>query len=295
MAEKISGKRSGVYLRKGNGFAAALMFAALLMLSGCSAKGWRAASVPLTISVMKEEGTGNALPAAADTSEKIEDKPRILIYHTHTWEAYEMTEQAKYTPTETWRTRDERFNVVRVGERLAECLRQLGFDVTHDRTAFEPPNLSASYTRSLHMLDARLDAGDTYDYIFDVHRDAYCGLYNGANTVTSSEGAAAYVMLLVGKGTGETGSGFDERPDWPKNLELARRITEAMNARLDGISRDVKIKSGRFNQHVSAGALLIEVGNNRNTLDEALAACPVIAQAIADVHFDGPSDQLAHM
>ena len=57
-----------------------------------------------------------------------------------------------------------------------------------------------------------------------------------------------------------------------------------MNDLAQGIAREVKIKSGRFNQHVSTGALLIEVGNNKNTLDEALASCSVIAQAIADVH-----------
>ena len=94
----------------------------------------------------------------------------------------------------------------------------------------------------------------------------------------------AYVMLLVGKGTGATGAGFDERPDWPQNLELAEQITEAMSGRVRGIARDVKVKSGRFNQHVSTGALLIEVGNNHNTLEEALASCAVIADAIADVH-----------
>ena len=87
-------------------------------------------------------------------------------------------------------------------------------------------------------------------------------------------------MLLVGKGTGATGSGFDERPDWPKNLELAQAVTEAANALAPGICREVKIKSGRFNQHISTGALLIEIGNNRNTLSEALAACPIIAEAL---------------
>ena len=94
----------------------------------------------------------------------------------------------------------------------------------------------------------------------------------------------AYVMLLVGKGTGATGSGFDERPDWPRNLELAQAVTDTLNTLVPGISREVKVKSGRFNQHVSTGALLIEVGNNRNTLAEALSACPIIAQALAQVH-----------
>lgn len=274
---------------------AALLIAGLLMLNGCCADRLYPAGVPLTIEVITEDVRAQALSAAADLSESMEKKPRVLIYHTHTWEAYEMTENAQYTPTERWRTKDEQHNVVRVGERLAECLREQGFDVTHDRTAFEPPNLSASYARSLQMLEARLDGGETYDYIFDVHRDAYSGLYNGANSVVIGDERAAYVMMLVGKGTGETGSGFDERPDWPQNLELAKKITDGMNLCAEGISRDVKIKTGRFNQHVSTGALLIEIGNNQNTLEEALASCPVIAQAIAGVHFGLPSDQLAHM
>ncbi|MFR2021686.1 MAG: stage II sporulation protein P [Christensenellales bacterium] len=48
--------------------------------------------------------------------------------------------------------------------------------------------------------------------------------------------------------------------------------------------REVKIKSGRFNQHILTGALLIEIGNNRNTLSEALAACPIIAEALERAH-----------
>lgn len=226
-------------------------------------------------------------PAQEDEQAAAMERPRILIYHTHTWEAYEMEEGATYEPTETWRTRDETQNMVRVGQALAQELRLLGFDVVQDTTAFEPPNISDAYNRSLEMIESRLAAGEHYDYILDIHRDAYSGLFNGANGVTLEGTTMAYVMLLVGKGTGATGSGFDERPDWPQNLKLAQAITDAMNAIVPGISREVKVKTGRFNQHVSTHALLIEVGNNRNMLREALAACPVIAQAIADVHAAG--------
>ena len=214
----------------------------------------------------------------------VKDAPTVLIYHTHTWEAYEMTETAQYTPTQTWRTMDNAHNMVRVGEELARALTARGFYITHDTTAFEPPDLSASYARSLNMLEQRLAAGEAYDYIIDVHRDAFSGLRNGANAVQGADGPVAYVMMLVGKGTGQTGSGFDERPDWPKNLDLAQALTDSMNEQLPGVARDVKIKAGRFNQHVSVNAMLVEVGNNRNTLDEALRACQVIAESLARVH-----------
>ena len=260
--------------QKHRGLAAALMAAAALLYLGWAAAGTR---VPLTIEVV---APGGDAPVASVTAQ---DAPTVLIYHTHTWEAYEMTGEARYTPTETWRTKDDAHNMVRVGQVLAEELAARGFAVTHDKTAFEPPNLSAAYTRSLAMLEDRLAAGETYDYILDVHRDAYSE-GSGPNTVPRGEEEAARVMLLVGKGTGTTGSGFDARPDWPKNLALAQAITDAMNAALPGVARDVRIKTGRFNQHVSASALLVEVGNNRNTLSEALAACSVIADALAAVN-----------
>lgn len=249
----------------------------------------------VTIEVLSEEEDAPQAPAnaasvpltAQATPSPDGQRPRALIYHTHTYEAYEMTDETAYAPTETWRTADEAYNMVRVGEELAREMEAVGFEVVHDRTAFEPPDLSSAYTRSLEMLKARMDAGERYDLVLDVHRDAYSGLYNGANAVDVGGVQAAYVMLLVGKGTGTTGSGFDERPDWPQNLALAERITGEMNALAPGITREVKVKTGRFNQHVSTGALLIEVGNNRNTLPEALAACPVIARALADVIAQG--------
>lgn len=63
----------------------------------------------------------------------------ILIYHTHTWEAYRQTDE-RYQETEKWRTKDERYNVVAVGEALTRALTALGYTVVHDTTAFEPPN-----------------------------------------------------------------------------------------------------------------------------------------------------------
>lgn len=268
---RTSQGRSGIWKK-----ALAALLLMVMLPGGGTALEWFERREPLVIEVISD--------TSAAASMQMDGKPRVLLYHTHTWEAYEMTADTQYTPTQTWRTEDDRYNMVRVGEELAKELTARGFAVVHDQTDFEPPNLSDAYNRSLAMIEARLAAGETYDYILDIHRDAYSGNYNGGNSVGLAGRRAAYVMLLVGKGTGATGSGFDERPDWPKNLELAQKITGRMDELAAGITRDVKIKTGRFNQHVSTGALLIEVGNNKNTLDEALAACAVIAQAIADVH-----------
>ncbi len=276
-------KKGGLRMRRkrrGYRAAGAALLLCVLAAGGLCAQGMRLRS-PLVIEVIARGAAQEETP---------EPRPSVLLYSTHTWEAYDMTADTQYEPTETWRTKDERYNMIRIGAELGRCLQAQGFAVTHDTTAFEPPTLSSAYTRSLAMLEARLAAGERYDYILDIHRDAYSGPYNGANCARQGDTQIAYVMMLVGKGTGATGSGFDARPDWPKNLALAQAITDGMNAQVAGVSREVKIKPGRFNQHVSPGALLIEVGNNRNTLDEALAACPVIAQALAQAHAQRASD-----
>ncbi len=203
---------------------------------------------------------------------------RILIYHTHTWEAYRPVDGATYRETEKWRTKDNAHNVVSVGKALAANLTALGFTVTHDTNAFEPPDLSSAYNRSLDMLESRAAAGETYDLYIDLHRDAISASSTIRRTVNIGGESVARFMVLVGQGT--TG-GYDVTPDWQANYVLAQRITEALNAQHDGLARDVKVKTGRFNQHIAPCCILIECGVNTNTHAEVLRGIPYLAEAIA--------------
>ena len=204
---------------------------------------------------------------------------RVFIYHTHTYEAYEMDAENPYTPTETWRTADESCNVVRVGEELAACLRAAGVETVHDTTAYEPPKLSTAYSRSLEGL--KKAAEDGYDLYIDLHRDSY-SKGNGDNTVTVEGKPAARILILIGQGTG---TGFDEKPDWERNEKAAKIISDFLNARREGLCRGVSLKSGRYNQQAASPSMLIEVGNNKNTLPEAISAVEPLARAICQ-YFD---------
>lgn len=204
---------------------------------------------------------------------------KILIYHTHTYEAYEQVEGSPYKQTERWRTKDDDHNVTAVGKALAASLRAMGIDVVHDVTAFEPPTLDDAYERSLAMLEERKASGETYDLYIDLHRDAIASTSTIKKTVNISGEDVARFMVLVGQGT--TG-GYAEKPDWEKNLKIAQQITDCLNSQCASLARDVKIKTGRFNQHISNGCILIECGMNTNTLDEVLAGIPYLAQAIAE-------------
>lgn len=216
-------------------------------------------------------------------TEETAEAPSVLIYHSHTYEAFAQTEGDRYRETEKWRTADSAYNMVRVGEELAALLRAMDVSVTHDTTAFEPPSLSGAYGRSLEMLEKRLSAGENYDLYIDLHRDAYSASYGGSNTVSVAGTKVAKLMMLIGKGEGAVGQGYDEKPDWQANLRIAQAVTDELNRQAEGLCRDVCIKSGRFNQHIAPACILVEAGNNQNTLEEVLSAMPYLADAVAQV------------
>lgn len=205
--------------------------------------------------------------------------PRVLIYHTHTYEAYNGGDNRPYAivGADEWRTDDSGYNVVRVGEALAAELAALGIVAVHDTTAFEPPKIGTAYERSLAMLDSRLNAGEEYDLIIDLHRDAYNSTTWAEQSVEVAGVSCARIMFLIG--TGE--DGFAVKPDWERNLALAARTEQALRGVNEGLSAGITVKGQRYNQHASDRCLLVEAGNNLNALEEVVASMPHLAYAIA--------------
>ena len=204
---------------------------------------------------------------------------RVYIYHTHTYEAYDMRDGNQYKKTENWRTADDNFNMIRIGAELKKQLENAGIEVDHDTTHYEMPKLSTAYSRSLVGLQKAVEIG--YDLYIDLHRDSY-SKNNGPNTISDEGRELARFLFLIGQGTG---TGFDEKPAWEKNAQAAQIISDALNDQLPGLSRGVSLKSGRYNQQAATPVLLIEAGNNQNTLTEMLAAIPPLANAICS-YFD---------
>lgn len=206
---------------------------------------------------------------------------QVIIYSTHTHEAYTKTDGQDYTETAKWRTDNNDYNIIKVGEALAQQLStQYGIGVVQDKTDTEIPVLATSYSRSLVVAKKNIQEYPDAQIIIDLHRDAYNTNIN-PNTVVINGVKAARVMFVIGTGEGQTGVGFTEKPDWKSNLALAQTINNNLKDINAVLSRDISVKTGRYNQHLSKGCVLIEVGNNENTLDEVLATVPFLAQAIA--------------
>ena len=210
----------------------------------------------------------------------------ILIYHTHTHEAYEQVKEDPYEALEAWRTSDADHSVVRVGEELARLLEGCGFEVVHDVTDHEGSELSTAYTRSLQTLRGYERRFDLY---IDLHRDAWVA--GEADEFTLAGGApAARLMMLVGNG-----NGFDEKPWYAQNLAFARALEARINAVEPGLCKPALVKDGRYNQHIGVFAVLVEVGNNRNTLQEALNAMPALAEGLRSLLLEQPDPELERM
>ncbi len=199
-------------------------------------------------------------------------QPTVLIYHTHTHEAYEMQYESEYVEASAWRTLDNRHNIVRVGDELAKLLYERGFTVVHDTTDHELDDHPNSYTRSLDTLKGYAGKADIF---IDVHRDAYVESSASQLCVTDGDKELAQLMFVVGNG-----EGFSEKPLYAENYMIASRITRILNDSLEGLCRPVLVKDGRYNQHVSDNCLLVEVGHNRNSLEQALNSVEYLADAI---------------
>ena len=202
------------------------------------------------------------------------DEPRILIYHTHTTEAYTATKASPYVKTSSYRTADASKSVLAVGEALAERLRtQYGFCVIHDTTDHEPPSLKTAYERSEKTMRSYLERYPSLVLFIDIHRDASS---DASDYVLVDGTPTARLMCVVGQGTK-----YEEKPDFDTNYALASTLTENLRHIDKRLARDVRVKTGRYNQHVGELSLLIEVGHNSNTLEQALHAVPSLAESLA--------------
>ena len=190
------------------------------------------------------------------------DKKDFIIYHTHTCESYTKTADSQYVETGNYRTIDYNYSVVRVGEELTNCLAGKGYTVIHDKTYHDYPAYTGSYTRSLSTINNLLSAYNTVDAVFDIHRDALGSNSNYAPCVKIGDETVAQLMFVIG-----TDGGGLNHPNWNKNLKLAIKVQEKANEMYPGLFKPIILRNSRYNQHVTDGAAIIEVGATGNTIE----------------------------
>ena len=207
------------------------------------------------------------------------DQPQILIIHTHTTEAYAQSGTDVYTATGDARTVDDAYNMIRIGEEVAAVLEEAGWSVVHDTEWYDYPAYSGAYGRSGASVERWLEEYPSIRVVLDLHRDALTASDGTVyKTVTEVDGEkTAQIMLVVGSDAGGL-----SHPNWRQNLALAAAVQSGLNEDYPTLARPITLRSSRFNQQLSPGALLVEIGSHGNTLQEALAAARLFAASLAE-------------
>ena len=202
----------------------------------------------------------------------------LPILHSHTCESYENTEG--YVPSGFYRTRDENCNMISIGKHLAQCLEKQGVSVIHDTTVHDYPSYNDAYKLSRQTVQRYLEQYPTISLVLDIHRDAYEDSNgNQLSSTVSIDGVTASKLMIVA-GT----NGYDEgHPDWRENLSVAVKLHAVLEKSYPGLCRSLAIRSSAFNQDLSPGSLLIEVGTAGDTRQQALAAAEFLADGIAQL------------
>lgn len=210
-------------------------------------------------------------PPVTSTADIDYSKPVVIIYHTHATESYQPVEEGNFHSLNEYGT------VREVGDALAEELEVKGIQVIHDKTIHDSPSYSQSYTRSLETVKQLIGSNGSTRIIIDLHRDAASYSGNTAITTSVKKNTVAKYSLVIGTGN--------------PNLEALRTFANHVNKTAEemypGFGGRIIEKQYKFNQYVSDHHLLLEVGNNQNTIEQAKLTGKyfgdVLAKAIKDI------------
>lgn len=211
-------------------------------------------------------------PNIESESKPQQKMPTVLIYHTHTDEAY-LKGNKNYLETSVGRSLDQNYNVVAVGDALKQALEDEGFTVIHDKTDNVSESFSNAYQKSYETIKQYIGSVDIY---IDLHRDAYYG--QDRDVVFSGE-VYSHICFVVANG-----QNYSQKPNWQENYALALSLTEKVNSIVPNMANDIIFKSARYNQHVSTSSLLIEMGHEENDIEAVKRSAKIVAQAFAKVY-----------
>lgn len=199
-----------------------------------------------------------------DINEKT-GEPLVLIYHTHTCESF-MPFGYVYDEDYPVRSVDCSKNITAVGDALCEALASRGISSVHDCTVHDEPMFTGAYYRSADSMLEILEEYPSIVIAIDIHRD---GIINADGSITAPVAeingkTAAQFMIITGCDSEDT-----PLPDYRENLKLACLIQNAAEDSYPSLARPIMFDYRTYNQPLFEGNLLIEIGSQANTFEEA--------------------------
>lgn len=196
-------------------------------------------------------------------------QPLIGIYHTHTAESFIPTSGAAHRPG------GQQGDIVAVGETLAKQLEKHGIPAIQSKAIHDYPSFMKAYGASEITAKKMLTDYPSLQMLFDIHRDAdkhenYTAVINGNN--------AARITIVVATGQPDL-----VQPHWQENHAFAKLIDAKLNQHYPGLSKGILLTEWRYNQQLHPRALLLEVGCQENTLEEAERSMEMLGDVLAEI------------
>lgn len=205
-------------------------------------------------------------------------EPQVLIMHTHATESYEPYERDFYDKSFNSRTTDPNMNMAAVGDAIAEQLEAAGIAVIHDTTMHDYPSYNDSYDRSRETVENILNEYPSIKIVLDIHRDAI-ERESGERIAPVAEidgKKAAQIMIISG-----CDDGTMNMPDYLKNFRFAALLQQQLESDYSGLTRPILFDYRKYNQDLTTGSILIEVGGHANSVDQAIYSGELIGKSLA--------------
>ncbi len=204
------------------------------------------------------------------TISKEGDAPQILIYHTHSQEAFADSKPGEEADT-----------IVGVGDKLESILtKEYGYQVLHYKGKYDVGTRSDAYSNALPDIERLLLENPSIQVVIDLHRDE---MPEGTRLVMDVDGRpTARFMFFNGlsrtRKTGNIAYLYNENQD--SNLAFSFQMQLKAMEYYPGLTRRIYLKGYRYNMHLCPKYLLIELGAQNNTVEEAMNACDPLAQIL---------------
>lgn len=195
------------------------------------------------------------------------ENPDLIIYHTHSSESYQPYSKSNF------HTENVEGSVREVGEVMTKELQSLGIGVIHDKTVHDRPSYNESYDRSLETVVSLQKKYPSAKYIIDLHRDAAAYSGNKGKTTTIDGKTVAKFSMVVGQ----------NNANYHKLLEYANKVNRKAEALYPGFGGRIIEKTYRYNEYIADNYILLEIGNNQNTIEEVKKTGTYFARVLAEV------------
>lgn len=201
------------------------------------------------------------------------DKPQLLIYHTHSQERYKDSQPG-----------DPATSIVGVGEYLTKLLQDnYGLNVIHHTGEYDVKDRDSAYSYAGPEIERILAENPSIEVVLDLHRDGVAETMHLVSEINGKQTAQVMFFNGLSRTTKNGDIAYLRNPFLQDNLAFSLQMKIAAEEYYPTLTRPIYLKGYRYNLHYCPKSILVEVGAQTNSFDEAINAMEPLADLLHKV------------